>query len=153
MIFFDFYAYFRTGKGVIAVEDVPREKTGLYGIVDVEPAGNPASSHRLMKIRDLVEKPSPADAPSTLAVTGRYLLPPEIFDCLERTRPGRGGEIQLTDALRLLAQESGLYAYRYEGKSYDAGDKLGFLKASVEIGLENKEFGKEFREYLRSLRP
>jgi len=145
--------YERTGKGVIAVEDVPREKTSLYGIVDVEPAGSPASSHRLMKIRDLVEKPNPADAPSTLAVTGRYLLPPEIFSCLERTRPGRGGEIQLTDALRLLAQESGLYAYTYEGKSYDAGDKLGFLKASVEIGLENKEFGKEFREYLRSLRP
>jgi UTP--glucose-1-phosphate uridylyltransferase len=145
--------YEQTGKGVIAVEEVPREKTGLYGIVDVEPAGSPASSHRLMKIRDLVEKPNPADAPSTLAVTGRYLLPPEIFGCLERTRPGRGGEIQLTDALRLLAQESGLYAYSYEGKSYDAGDKLGFLKASVEIGLENKEFGKEFREYLRSLRP
>ncbi len=145
--------YEQTGKGVIAVEEVPREKTGLYGIVDVEPAGSPASSHRLMKVRDLVEKPNPADAPSTLAVTGRYLLPPEIFYCLERTRPGRGGEIQLTDALRLLAQESGLYAYTYEGKSYDAGDKLGFLKAAVEIGLENKEFGKEFREYLRALRP
>ena len=105
-----------------------------------------------MKIRDLVEKPSPADAPSTLAVTGRYVLPPEIFDCLERTKPGRGGEIQLTDALRLLAKERGLLAYVYEGKSHDAGDKLGFLKATVEIGLENQEFGGEFREYLRSLK-
>ena len=87
-----------------------------------------------------------------LAVTGRYVLPPEIFDCLERTKPGRGGEIQLTDALRLLVQERGLLAYVYEGKSYDAGDKLGFLKATVEIGLENPEFGTDFREYLRGLK-
>ncbi len=141
-----------TGKGAIAVEEVPRAKTGLYGIVDVEPTNPSSSNNRLLKIRDLVEKPNPADAPSNLAVTGRYLLPPEVFDCLERTKPGRGGEIQLTDALRLLAQESGLYAYNYEGKSYDAGDKLGFLKATVEIGLENKEFGAEFREYLRALK-
>jgi UTP--glucose-1-phosphate uridylyltransferase len=144
--------YQATGKGVIAVEEVPRARTGLYGIVDVEPAAESASNKRLLKILDLVEKPDPADAPSNLAVTGRYLLPPEIFDCLERTKPGRGGEIQLTDALRLLAHESGLYAYVYEGKSYDAGDKLGFLKASVELGLENKEFGGEFRDYLRTLK-
>jgi UTP--glucose-1-phosphate uridylyltransferase len=147
--------YQATGKGAIAVEEVPHEKTGLYGIVDVEPGdhgGATGPNGRLMKIRDLVEKPNPADAPSNLAVTGRYLLPPEVFDCLERTKPGRGGEIQLTDALRLLAVESGLYAYVYEGKSYDAGDKLGFLKATVELGLENPEFGGEFREYLRSLK-
>ncbi|MGH9679544.1 MAG: UTP--glucose-1-phosphate uridylyltransferase, partial [Candidatus Acidiferrales bacterium] len=144
-------AYQETGKGAIAVEEAPRAKTGLYGIVDVEPA-DPASNGRLLKIRDLVEKPDPADAPSNLAATGRYLLPPEVFDCLERTKPGRGGEIQLTDALRLLAQESGLFAYVYKGKSYDAGDKLGFLKATVEIGLENKEFGGDFRNYLRSLK-
>ena len=142
--------YEATGLGAIAVEDVPRAKTGLYGIVDVEPPSGTVS--RTMKIRDMVEKPSPADAPSTLAVTGRYVLPPEIFDCLERTKPGRGGEIQLTDALRLLAKERGLLAYVYEGKSHDAGDKLGFLKATVEIGLENQEFGGEFREYLRSLK-
>jgi UTP--glucose-1-phosphate uridylyltransferase len=144
--------YEATGKGAIAVEEVPRAKTGLYGIVDVEPAAESAANKRLLKIRDLVEKPDPADAPSNLAVTGRYLLPPEVFDCLERTQPGRGGEIQLTDALRLLAEESGLYAYIYEGKSYDAGDKLGFLKATVEIGLDNEEFGGEFREYLRTLK-
>jgi len=143
--------YEATGKGAIAVEEVPRAKTGLYGIVDVEsPAAG--SNSRLLKIRDLVEKPNPAEAPSNLAITGRYLLPPEIFDCLERTKPGRGGEIQLTDALRLLAHESGLNAYVYEGKSYDAGDKLGFLKATVEIGLENKEFGGDFRDYLRTLK-
>ena len=144
--------YEATGKGAIAVEEVPRAKTGLYGIVDVEPAAASSPNKRLLKIRDLVEKPNPADAPSNLAVTGRYLLPPEVFDCLERTKPGRGGEIQLTDAFRLLAEESGLYAYVYEGKSYDAGDKLGFLKATVEIGLENKEFGGEFRNYLRALK-
>jgi UTP--glucose-1-phosphate uridylyltransferase len=145
--------YERTGIGAIAVEEVPRAKTGLYGIVDVEPSTEAGAGAKLMKIRNLVEKPNPADAPSNLAVTGRYVLPPEIFDCLERTKPGRGGEIQLTDALQLLANESGLYACVYEGKSYDAGDKLGFLKASVEIGLENKEFGDEFREYLRALKP
>jgi UTP--glucose-1-phosphate uridylyltransferase len=99
----------------------------------------------------LVEKPSPDEAPSNLAVTGRYVLPPEVFDCLERTPPGRGGEIQLTDALRLLAAEQGLYALVYEGKSYDAGDKLGFLKATVEFALGNPEFGEEFRAYLRGL--
>jgi UTP--glucose-1-phosphate uridylyltransferase len=145
--------YENTGIGAIAVEEVPRAKTGLYGIVDVEPTTETGPGGRLMKIRDLVEKPNPADAPSNLAVTGRYVLPPEVFDCLDRTPPGRGGEIQLTDALRLLAKESGLFAYVYEGKSYDAGDKLGFLKATVEIGLENKEFGGEFREYLRALKP
>jgi UTP--glucose-1-phosphate uridylyltransferase len=144
--------YRETGKGAIAVEEVPREKTGLYGIVDVAQKNGTRGKSRTMKIRDLVEKPSPAEAPSTLAVTGRYLLPPEIFECLERTKPGRGGEIQLTDALRLLAKKNGLLAYVYEGKSYDAGDKLGFLKATVEIGLENKDFGKDFREYLRTLK-
>jgi UTP--glucose-1-phosphate uridylyltransferase len=144
--------YQETGLGAIAVEEVPREKTGLYGIVDVEQKNGAGANPRILKIRDLVEKPSPAEAPSTLAVTGRYLLPPAIFDCLERTQPGRGGEIQLTDALRLLAQEKGLLAYVYDGKSYDAGDKLGFLKATVEIGMENREFGKDFREYLRALK-
>jgi UTP--glucose-1-phosphate uridylyltransferase len=144
--------YESTGKGAIAVEEVPREKTSLYGIVDVEPQNGAGANPRILKIRDLVEKPSPAEAPSTLAVTGRYVLPPEIFDCLERTQPGRGGEIQLTDALRLLAREVGLLACVYDGKSYDAGDKLGFLKATVEIGLENQEFGDDFREYLRALK-
>jgi UTP--glucose-1-phosphate uridylyltransferase len=144
--------YQKTGKGAISVEDVPRERTGLYGIVDVDRNAGVDGNARILNIRDLVEKPSPAEAPSTLAVTGRYLLPPEIFDCLERTKPGRGGEIQLTDALRLMAKETGLLAHIYEGKSYDAGDKLGFLKATVEIGLENGEFGKDFREYLRGLK-
>src|SRR5258708_5860384 len=139
--------YESTGKGAITVEDVPRERTGLYGIVDVDRKNGAGADNRILKIRDLVEKPRPVEAPSTLAVTGRYLLPPEIFDCLERTKPGRGGEIQLTDALRLLAQENGLLAYVYEAKSYDAQDPLGFLTATMEICLENQDFGKEFREY------
>ncbi len=99
---------------------------------------------------DLVEKPGPEQAPSKLAVTGRYVLPPEIFDCLEQIAPGRGGEIQLTDALRLLARERGLWGYICDAKSYDAGDKLNFLKATVEIALKNPEFGEAFRAYLRS---
>jgi UTP--glucose-1-phosphate uridylyltransferase len=140
-----------TGKGAIAVEEVPRDKTRAYGIVDVEPANDPRWGDRLLRIRDLVEKPSPEEAPSNLGVTGRYVLPPEIFECLEQTKPGSGGEIQLTDALRLLTKKSGLLAYVYEGESFDAGDKLGFLKATVRIALENPEFGKEFRSYLRSL--
>lgn len=144
--------YEEIGIGTIAVETVPTERTNLYGIIDTQPADQTRWGKRLLRIRNLVEKPKPADAPSNLAVTGRYVLPPEIFDCLERTPPGSGGEIQLTDGLRLLAQEQGLYALEYEGQSYDAGDKLGFLKATVEIALQNSEFGEEFRAYLRELK-
>jgi UTP--glucose-1-phosphate uridylyltransferase len=145
--------YEATGVGAIAVEEVPRELIHLYGVVDAQPAGDGRWGNRLLRIRDLVEKPKPEDAPSNLSVTGRYVLPPEIFSCIERTPPGRGGEIQLTDGLRLLAKETGLWAYIYQGKTYDAGDKLGFLKATVEIGMKNAEFGDEFRAYLRNLKP
>lgn len=141
-----------TGVGAIAVEEVPREKTHLYGIVDGSPGSQAPWGARLLRVRELVEKPRPAEAPSTLGITGRYVLPPEAFDCLERTSPGSGGEIQLTDALRLLAREKGLWAYIYEGTSYDAGDKLGFLKATVEIALQNPDFGENFRSYLRGLK-
>ncbi len=144
--------YMATGTGAIAVEEVPREKTHLYGIVSGEPAPIPPFGERLLRIRDLVEKPKPADAPSNLAITGRYVLPPAIFDCLERTEPGAGGEIQLTDAMRILAKEQGLWAYIYEGISYDAGEKLGFLKATVELALKNAEFGPQFRDYLKTLK-
>ena len=144
--------YEATGTGAIAVEEVPRDKTNLYGIVDGEPAPQPPFGERLLRIRDLVEKPKPELAPSNLAITGRYVLPPAIFDCLARTKPGAGGEIQLTDAMRILAKEQGLWALIYEGISYDAGEKLGFLKATVEIALQNKEFGEAFRAYLRSLK-
>jgi UTP--glucose-1-phosphate uridylyltransferase len=141
-----------TGVGAIAVEEVPKDKTNLYGIVDGEPAPQPPFGERLLRIRDLVEKPKPENAPSNLAITGRYVLPAAIFDCLERTKPGAGNEIQLTDALRILAREQGLWAYIYEGISYDAGDKLGFLKATVEIALQNPEFGAAFRSYLKTLK-
>jgi UTP--glucose-1-phosphate uridylyltransferase len=141
-----------TGEGAIAVEEVPRDRTYLYGIVAGEPAPQPPFGNRLLRIRDLVEKPKPENAPSNLAITGRYVLPPEIFDCLERTKPGAGGEIQLTDGMRILAQERGLWAYIYDGISYDAGDKLGFLKATVELALQNEELGKDFREYLKTLK-
>ena len=148
-----------TGQGVIAVEPVPMEQIHLYGVIKpagkASKAGTPerlaaARRERLAAVEDLVEKPKRGEAPSNLSVTGRYVLPPEIFSCLERTPPGRGGEIQLTDGLRLLAKERGLWAYRYEGTAYDAGDKLGFLKATVEFALMDKELGPAFREYLKS---
>jgi UTP--glucose-1-phosphate uridylyltransferase len=144
--------YEATGVGAIAVEEVPREKTSLYGIVAGELEKESGFGQRLLRIRDLVEKPKPEAAPSNLAITGRYVLPPEIFACLERTKPGAGNEIQLTDGMRILAQEIGLFAYIYEGVSYDAGDKLGFLKATVELALQNPELGKPFRDYLRTLK-
>jgi UTP--glucose-1-phosphate uridylyltransferase len=144
--------YEATGVGAIAVEEVPKDKTQLYGIVDGEPAPQPPFGNRLLRIRNLVEKPKPENAPSNLAITGRYVLPPAIFDCLARTKPGAGNEIQLTDGMRILAQEQGLWAYIYDGISYDAGDKLGFLKATVEIALQNKELGEGFRAYLKSLK-
>jgi len=144
--------YEATGVGAIAVEEVPHDKTNLYGIVAGDPAAQGPFGERLLRIRDMVEKPKPADAPSNLAITGRYVLPPAIFDCLERTKPGAGGEIQLTDAMKILAKEVGLWAYIYEGISYDAGDKLGFLIATVEIALQNKQLGEPFRNYLKSLK-
>lgn len=143
--------YEATGVGAIAVEEVPKDRTQLYGIVAGEPAPQPPFGARLLRIKDLVEKPKPENAPSNLAITGRYVLPPAIFDCLARTKPGAGNEIQLTDGMRILAQEQGLWAYIYDGISYDAGDKLGFLKATVELALQNEELGSDFREYLKTL--
>jgi UTP--glucose-1-phosphate uridylyltransferase len=144
--------YEATGVGAIAVEEVPKDKTHLYGIVDGEPAPQPPFGNRLLRIKDLVEKPKPENAPSNLAITGRYVLPPAIFGCLERTKPGAGNEIQLTDGMRILAEEQGLWAYIYDGISYDAGDKLGFLKATVELALQNKELSEPFRAYLKTLK-
>ena len=144
--------YEATGVGAIAVEEVPKDKTHLYGIVDGEPAPQPPFGNRLLRIKDLVEKPKPENAPSNLAITGRYVLPPAIFNCLERTKPGAGNEIQLTDGMRILAEEQGLWAYIYDGISYDAGDKLGFLKATVELALQNKELSEAFRAYLKTLK-
>jgi UTP--glucose-1-phosphate uridylyltransferase len=145
--------YEETGVGAIAVERIPPEKTHLYGIIDGIPAEASRWGQNLLRVRDMVEKPPAAEAPSNLGVTGRYVLPPEVFECLAQTQPGRGGEIQLTDALRMLAAEHGLFGLIYEGQSYDAGDKLGFLIATVELALKNSEFGEDFRKYLRNLKP
>ena len=147
--------YEETGVGAIAVEEVPRERLHFYGIVDATPEKKKNRwGERLLRIKDLVEKPEPEKAPSSLGVTGRYVLPPEIFEYLEKTEPGAGGEIQLTDGLRKLAgkKQQGLYAWIYDGKTHDAGDKMGFLKATVEIALKNPQFGAEFRSYLQGLK-
>jgi UTP--glucose-1-phosphate uridylyltransferase len=104
----------------------------------------------LHRVQDLVEKPAPADAPSTLAVIGRYVLPPEIFPILRKTAPGKNGEIQLTDALKELAKRSPMYALEVKGQRHDAGDKLGFLIATVEFGLKNPALGADFSDYLSS---
>jgi UTP--glucose-1-phosphate uridylyltransferase len=144
--------YEATGAGAIDVEEVPREKVHMYGIIDAKPVKDSKWGDRLLNVKDLVEKPSAEKAPSNLAISGRYVLPPETFDYLAKTKPGAGGEIQLTDALRQLAHGGKMMAYIYEGKTYDAGDKLGFLQANVELGLRDPKLGKAFRAYLRDLK-
>ncbi|MGH9750612.1 MAG: UTP--glucose-1-phosphate uridylyltransferase GalU, partial [Candidatus Polarisedimenticolia bacterium] len=138
--------YQRHGTSVIGVERVSRDRTRDYGIVAARPKGD-----RLYRVTDLVEKPSPEDAPSDLAIIGRYVLTPEVFDHLEKTTAGRGGEIQLTDALRSLLRQQPIHAWRFSGHRYDTGDKLGFLKATVEFALGRDDLGAPFRSYLRSL--
>lgn len=137
---------------VLAVMEVPAENISAYGAIDAEPVHHNGSSDRVYRIRDLVEKPDAAHAPSNLAIIGRYVLTPEIFDSLQAIDPGSGGEIQLTDALKHLLRRRPIYAYRFEGTRYDAGDKLGFLKATVELALRRHDLGGPFREYLRTLK-
>jgi len=136
---------------VLAVMEVPPESISSYGAIDAEPIAHNGSADRVYRIRDLVEKPKPGDAPSNLAIIGRYVLTPEIFNSLNAIDPGSGGEIQLTDALRHLLRSRPIYAYRFEGTRYDAGDKLGFLKATVELALRRHDLGGSFREYLKGL--
>ncbi len=136
--------YTKHGGSVIAVERVPPEDTSSYGIVAVD-AGN---QDRIMKI---VEKPSPDKAPSNLAVVGRYLLPAKIFDKLETIGRGAGGEIQLTDAIAELLDDSAIYAYSFSGKRFDCGSKLGYLMANVAYGLDHPDTGAAFREHLRTV--
>ncbi|CAM8421888.1 GalU UDP-glucose pyrophosphorylase [Candidatus Methylopumilus universalis] len=133
-------------SSVIAIEDIPKEKTVQYGIVDV---GD--SKDNLYKINSIVEKPQPIDAPSTLGVIGRYVFNPEIFDCLEKIKPGKGGEIQLTDAIQMLLSQQTIFAYLFEGRRYDCGDKLGFIKANIEFSKKHPEIGKEFTAFLKSV--
>ena len=135
-----------THSSVLGVETVAREETGSYGIVEV---AKDERGHA--KVSSIVEKPHPDVAPSTLAVVGRYILTPRIFDKLLNTVPGAGGEIQLTDGIAALLKEEPVLALPFEGKRYDCGSKLGYLKATVEYGLRHHEVGGEFSAYLSSL--
>lgn len=136
------------GGPVIAVQQVPKSEITAYGVIDGSPEGE---SGRVYRVRDLVEKPSLEEAPSDLAIIGRYILTPDIFDVLERTPRDKGGEIQLTNGLRALKEKHPIYGYRFEGIRHDAGNKLGFLKATVEFALKRPDLGGPFREYLKSL--
>lgn len=136
--------YEQHGGSVVAVETVPREHTSSYGIVAVD--GNDRN-----RITQIVEKPKPDDAPSNSAVVGRYLLTPEIFDKLEHVGQGAGGEIQLTDGIAALLDDSPVYAYSFDGVRYDCGNKLGYLRATVAYGLNHPEIGQKFREHLKEV--
>jgi UTP--glucose-1-phosphate uridylyltransferase len=129
---------------ILGVEEIPREQTASYGIVSPERA-----AAELCAIKGIVEKPAPEEAPSTLAVVGRYVLTPAIFGRLAAVRPGRGGEIQLTDAISALLTAEKVMAYRFAGRRYDCGSKLGYLQATVELGAKHAEVGPGFAQYLR----
>ena len=133
---------------ILGVEDVQPSETASYGIVDAEPISADA-----LQLKGIVEKPQPEDAPSNLAVVGRYILTPRIFECLENIKPGTGGEIQLTDGIAALMQYEKVLAYRFKGKRYDCGSKFGYVKANVEYAIRHKEIGAEFTEYLRAIKP
>ena len=145
------HAYQQTHGSVVAVMEIPHEETSRYGIIAAERSENPLDHGRLHRVTRLVEKPKPEDAPSNLAIIGRYVLTPKIFDKLEQTQRGAGGEIQLTDAIQAMMEEQGVYAYEFEGTRYDAGTTMGWLKASVELALQRPELAREFRSYLAGL--
>ncbi len=136
---------------VLALMEVPRESVSSYGVVEAEPVRHNGCDDRLFRIRSLVEKPRPGEEPSNLAIIGRYVLTPAIFEAIEATSPGSGGEIQLTDGLRQLLEKGPIYGYRFEGKRYDAGDKFGFLQATLEFALKRPDLGDQLREYIRGL--
>ncbi|MEP6961902.1 MAG: UTP--glucose-1-phosphate uridylyltransferase GalU [Acidobacteriota bacterium] len=146
----DVYEFY--GAPVVALMEVPKENISAYGVVDAEPIGDSTGGGRLYRIRNLVEKPKAQDAPSNLAIIGRYVLTPEIFESLDSIQPGSGGEIQLTDGLKHALRSRPIYGYRFEGTRYDAGDKLGFLKATVEFALKRHDLGADFRAYLKTLK-
>jgi UTP--glucose-1-phosphate uridylyltransferase len=133
----------RSGRSVIAAMQVAREELLWYGCIEPEPV-----SDNLFRVKSIVEKPSPEEAPSTMAAIGRYVFTPEIFEALRETQPGRGGEIQLTDAINLLAQEQDVFAYSFDRGRFDVGNKLDYLKATVEFAIEREDVGEAFRRYL-----
>src|SRR5258706_8630088 len=138
----------KIGRSLIGVENIPRENSASYGIVAVD-----KMKDRLGRISRIVEKPKPDVAPSTLGVVGRYLLSGNIFRHLRELKPGSGGELQLTDGIAAMLADEPVFAYEFEGKRYDCGDKLGYLQATVAYGLRHAEVGKGFTEYLRGLKP
>lgn len=139
--------YEQTGGTVIGCQCVAPERVSAYGII----AGKEINDKGLLKVDDMIEKPSISEAPSRVAALGRYVITPEVFEVLEQTAPGKGGEIQLTDALRVMAHAGNVYAYCFQGKRYDTGDKLGFLKATVEYALRRDDLGDDFHTYLKNL--
>ncbi|MGA7412985.1 MAG: UTP--glucose-1-phosphate uridylyltransferase GalU [Bryobacteraceae bacterium] len=145
----DVYEYY--GASVVALMEVPQESISAYGIVDAEPVSHNGNRQSLYRIRNMVEKPKASDAPSNMAIIGRYILTPEIFECIESIEPGTGGELQLTDALKYLLRNRPIYGLKFEGTRYDAGDRLGYLKATVEFALNRHDLGGPFRDYLKKL--
>jgi len=141
--------YEKLQGSILAICEVPRTQVSSYGVI----RGNVMNGFdgRVYRVDDVVEKPGPDSAPSNFAIIGRYILTPEIFNILERAKPAPTDEIQLTDAIRRLLEQQPVYAYKIEGKRYDAGDKLGFLKATVEFALKRRGLGEEFRSYLKQL--
>jgi UTP--glucose-1-phosphate uridylyltransferase len=136
----------RYGRSVIAVQEVARDEISMYGSIEPE-----FVQERLARVISIVEKPAPDEAPSNLAAIGRYVLTPEIFDSLRAVEPGKGGEMQLTDALNYLAQEQAVYAYVFENGRFDVGNKLDYLKATIELAVDREDVGEEIREYLADL--
>jgi UTP--glucose-1-phosphate uridylyltransferase len=141
-------AYEQTGSSILATMEVNGPAISAYGVIDADPV---SGNDRLFKVKNMVEKPKLKDAPSNLAIIGRYILTPAIFEELEQTPLGSGGELQLTDGIRRLAHRESVYGYKFEGKRHDAGDKLGFLEATVEYALQRPDLGPAFREYLKGL--
>jgi UTP--glucose-1-phosphate uridylyltransferase len=139
--------YNQVGESIVAIQRVDMDQTHQYGIVE----GTETEYRQTFKVSRMVEKPAPGTCNSNMAIIGRYLLMPDIFELLEKTTPGHGGEIQLTDALLALANRRDMYAYEFDGKRYDAGDKLGYLKAIVDFALDHNTLGPPFREYLQSV--
>ncbi len=139
------------GATVLALMEVPRDQISAYGCAEAEPVANGVFGDRLFKIHNMVEKPKAEEAPSNLAIIGRYVLTPDIFECVQSIEPGSGGEIQLTDAMKYMLRSRPIYGLKFEGKRYDAGDKAGFLKATVEFALNRPDLGPSFRAYLKTL--
>jgi UTP--glucose-1-phosphate uridylyltransferase len=139
-----------TQSSVIATETIEGAAISAYGVLDVKPVEDRFGG-RMFEIQNMVEKPKPEEAPSKLAIIGRYILSPAVFDMLTQIQAGSGGELQLTDGMRMLLKKEKMYAYVFEGRRHDTGDKLGFLKATVEFALKRPDLGDRFRQYLRGI--